>query len=99
VAVSFHPHLHCVVTGGGLSPDGSRWLATRPGYLLPVKVLARLFRGKFLAGVKEAYHAGELSFAGSVAALAEPEAFRRWLDVLYRQDWVVYAKPPFDASS
>jgi hypothetical protein len=92
--LSFHPHLHCVVTGGGLSPDGSRWIATRPGYLLPVKVLARLFRGKFLAGVKEAYHAGGLSLAGSVAALAEPEAFRRWLDALYRQDWVVYAKPP-----
>jgi len=91
----FHPHLHCVVTGGGLSPDGSRWLATRPGYLLPVKVLARLFRGKFLAGVKEAYDAGQLSLAGSVADLAEPEAFRRWLDALYRQDWVVYAKPPF----
>jgi hypothetical protein len=91
----FHPHLHCVVTGGGLSPDGSRWIATRPGYLLPVKVMARLFRGKFLAGVKEAYHAGQLSLGGSVAALAEPEAFRRWLDALYRQDWVVYAKPPF----
>jgi hypothetical protein len=55
VAVSFHPHLHCVVTGGGLSPDGSRWVAARPGYLLPVKVLGRLFRGKFLAGVQEAY--------------------------------------------
>jgi Putative transposase/Transposase zinc-binding domain len=91
----FHPHLHCVVTGGGLSPDGSRWIATRPGYLLPVKVLARLFRGKFLAGVKEAYDAEQLSLAGSVAALAEPETFRRWLDALYRQDWVVYAKPPF----
>jgi len=91
----FHPHLHCVVTGGGLSADGSHWIATRPGYLLPVKVLARLFRGKFLAGVKEAYHAGELSLAGSVANLAEPEAFHRWLDALYRQDWVVYAKPPF----
>jgi hypothetical protein len=91
----FHPHLHCVVTGGGLSADGSRWIATRSGYLLPVKVLARLFRGKFLAGVKEAYHAGELVLAGSVAALAEPEAFRRWLDRLYRQDWVVYAKRPF----
>jgi Putative transposase/Transposase zinc-binding domain len=91
----FHPHLHCVVTGGGLSPDGSRWIATRPGYLLPVKVLARLFRGKFLAGVKEAYHAGQLSLAGSVAALAEPAAFRRWLDALHHQDWVVYAKPPF----
>jgi Putative transposase/Transposase zinc-binding domain len=91
----FHPHLHCVVTGGGLSPDGNRWIATRPGYLLPVKVLARLFRGKFLAGVKEAYHAGQLALGGSVAALAEPEAFRRWLDALYRKDWVVYAKPPF----
>jgi hypothetical protein len=51
----FHPHLHCVVTGGGLSPDGSRWVAARPGYLLPVKVLGRLFRGKFLAGLQEAY--------------------------------------------
>src|SRR5215470_11054748 len=91
----FHPHLHCVVTGGGLSPDGSRWIATRPGYFLPVKVLARLFRGKFLAGVKEAYDAGQLSLAGSVANLAKPEAFRRWLDALYRQDWVVYAKRPF----
>jgi hypothetical protein len=91
----FHPHLHCVVTGGGLSRDGSRWRAARPGYLLPVKVLARLFRGKFLAGVQEAYHAGQLTLGGSVAALAEPAAFRRWLDALYRQDWVVYAKPPF----
>jgi hypothetical protein len=84
-----------VVTGGGLSPDGSRWIATRPGYLLPVKVMGRLFGGKFLAGLKEAYHAGHFSLGGSVAALAEPVAFRRWLDGLYRQDWVVYAKPPF----
>jgi hypothetical protein len=93
--LSFHPHLHCVVTGGGLSPDGSRWVAARPGYLLPVKVLARLFRGKFLAGVKEAYHAGQLLLGGSVAALTDPVVFRRWLDALYRQDWVVYAKRPF----
>jgi Putative transposase/Transposase zinc-binding domain len=91
----FHPHLHCVVTGGGLSPDGSRWMATRPGYLFPVKVLGRLFRGKFLAGLQDAYQAGELSWGGSVADLAEPAAFRRWLDGLYRQDWVVYAKRPF----
>jgi hypothetical protein len=91
----FHPHLHCVVTGGGLSPDGSRWVAARPGYLLPVKVLGRLFRGKFLAGVQEAYHAGQLTLGGSVATLADPAAFRRWLDALYRQDWVVYAKRPF----
>jgi Putative transposase/Transposase zinc-binding domain len=91
----FHPHLHCVVTGGGLSPDGMRWIAGRSGYFLPVKVLGRLFRGKFLAGVQEAYHAGLLSFGGSVAALAEPAVFSRWLDTLYRQDWVVYAKRPF----
>jgi len=67
----FHPHLHCVVTGGGLSPDGSRWIATRPGYLFPVKVLGRLFRGKFLAGLKHAYQAGQLSLGGSVADLAD----------------------------
>jgi hypothetical protein len=91
----FHPHLHCVVTGGGLSLDGSRWVAGRRGYFLPVKVLGRLFRGKFLAALKQAYHAGQLAFGGSVAELAEPTAFRRWLDKLYRQDWVVYAKPPF----
>jgi Putative transposase/Transposase zinc-binding domain len=91
----FHPHLHCVVTGGGLSPDGSRWVTARPGYLLPVKVLGRLFRGKFLAGVQEAYHAGQLTLGSSVATLADPAVFRRWLDALYRQDWVVYAKRPF----
>ena len=91
----FHPHLHCVVTGGGLSPDGRRWIAARRGYLLPVKVLGRLFRGKFLAGVKEAYDTGQLILGGSVATLADPQVFRRWLDALYRQDWVVYAKRPF----
>jgi hypothetical protein len=91
----FHPHLHCVVTGGGLSPDGRHWIPARRGYLLPVKVLGRLFRGKFLAGVKEAYHAGQLTLGGSVAYLADPQVFRRWLDALYRQDWVVYAKRPF----
>jgi Putative transposase/Transposase zinc-binding domain len=93
--LSFHPHLHCVVTNGGLSFDGSHWVAGRPGYFLPVKVLGRLFRGKFLAGVQEACKAGLLSFGGSVATLAEPHHFRRWLDALYRQDWVVYAKKPF----
>jgi hypothetical protein len=91
----FHPHLHCVVTGGGLSPDGSRWSAGRRRYLLPVKVLGRLFRGKFLAGLKEAYLAGQLSLEGSVAPLADRPAFERWLTPLYRQDWVVYAKAPF----
>jgi hypothetical protein len=93
--LSFHPHLHCVVTGGGLSPEGDRWIAGRRGYFLPVKVLGRLFRGKFLAGIRAAWAAGELTFGGSVTDLADPTTFRRWLDGLYRQDWVVYAKRPF----
>jgi predicted Zn-ribbon and HTH transcriptional regulator len=91
----FHPHLHCVVTGGGLSLDGHRWIPCRRGYFLPVKVLGRLFRGKFLAGIKKLHQAGQLLLGGSLASLAPPQAFRRWLDALYRQDWVVYAKPPW----
>jgi len=95
----FHPHLHCVVTGGGLSDDGNHWVAGRQGYFLPVKVLGRLFRGKFLAGVKQAYRDGQLQMHGALATLAEPQVFGLWLDSLYRKDWVVYAKRPFDASS
>ncbi len=91
----FHPHLHCVVTGGGLAPDGQNWVAGRPRYFLPVRVLGRLFRGKFLAGLKDAYHAGLLRLEGSVAALADPGAFQRLLDASYARDWVVYAKAPF----
>ena len=91
----FHPHLHCVVTGGGLSADGQRWLACKPHFFLPVKVLGKLFRGKFLAGLKEAYHAGLLNLDGSAAALADPKTFRRLLDDCYARNWVVYAKPPF----
>lgn len=91
----FHPHLHCVVTGGGLAPDGSRWIAARKGYFLPVKVLSKLFRGKFLAGLKEAYEADRLNLTGSVAELADSQRFRQLLQGLYRQAWVVYAKPPF----
>lgn len=91
----FHPHLHCVVTGGGLSPDGQRWVPARQGYLLPVKVLVKLFRGKFLAGVQQAYDRGELKLTGSIASLAQPQAFRNLLATLYQRDWIVYAKPPF----
>ena len=91
----FHPHLHCVVTGGGLSPDGQRWVACKPHFFLPVKVLGKLFRGKFLAGVKEAYNAGLLTLGGGAASLADPKAFQKLLDACYKRDWVVYAKPPF----
>jgi hypothetical protein len=91
----FHPHVHCVVTGGGLSSDGTHWIAGREKYLLPVKVLAKLFRGKFLAALDRAYQDGELDLAGSTAALADPEAWRRFKNGLYKKDWVVYAKPPF----
>jgi hypothetical protein len=95
----FHPHLHCVVTGGGLSIDGQRWVAGREDYLLPVRVLGQLFRGKFLAGLKAAYQAGQLKLTGSVDSLREPLAFRRLLGTLYRQRWVVYAKPPFGGAA
>jgi hypothetical protein len=91
----FHPHLHCVVTGGGLSPDGQRWIPSRSGYFLPVEVLGLLFRGKFLAGLKQAYQTGQLRLAGSTQPLVDPKVFRRLLKRLYRQDWYVYAKPPF----
>lgn len=91
----FHPHLHCVVTAGGLSPDGRRWIPTRQDYLLPVKVLGRLFRGKFLAGLQELYQSNQLAMRGSTADLADPQAFGALRDRLYRTDWIVYAKPPF----
>lgn len=91
----FHPHLHCVATGGGLSPDGKRWVAGRERYFLPVKVLAKLFRGKFLAALDQAYKNAMLDFAGSTAELANPRAWALLRNRLYLKDWVVYAKPPF----
>ncbi len=91
----FHPHLHCVVTGGGLSRDGKQWIASRKGYFISVHALAKMFRGKFLAGLKQAYEQGELRLAGSVEWLADRRCFSRLIDSLYRQGWVVYAKPPF----
>ena len=97
-----HPHVHCVVTGGGLSctADGvvdkqPRWRSCRPGFFLPVRVLRRLFRGKFLAGLRDAQAAGQLRLSGTWAGLAEPRAFAAWLTPLYAQEWVVYSKPPF----
>ncbi len=90
-----HLHLHCVVTGGALAPDGARWIPARPGFLFPVRALATVFRAKFLAALRQAFTAGHLSFAGSTAPLADRPAFTAWLRPLRACDWVVYAKPPF----
>jgi hypothetical protein len=90
-----HPHLHCVVPGGGLSPDGTRWVACRPGFFLPVRVLSRLFRRLFLASLQEAFDTGRLHVAGSLHALAERSHVAAHLQPTRQTEWVVYAKPPF----
>ena len=90
-----HPHVHCVVPAGGLSPDHKRWIAARPGFFLPVRVLSRVFRGKFVAGLRELHAAGKLGFHGKLEGLAAPAAFASMLRSLFRSDWVVYSKRPF----
>jgi hypothetical protein len=90
-----HPHLHCVVPGGGLSPDGRRWVSCRQGFFLPVNVLARLFRRLFLAALAQAFDNGKLTFHGTSAYLAQPLAFERLLASLRAREWWVYAKRPF----
>jgi hypothetical protein len=90
-----HPHVHCVVPTGGLSPDRTRWIAARCGFFLPVRVLSRVYRGKFVAGLRELHAAGKLGFHGTLASLAEPAAFAALLRGLFCSDWVVYAKRPF----
>ena len=90
-----HPHVHCVVPAGGLSLDGTRWVAASPRFLLPVRVLSRVFRGKFLAGLKQLLLQGKLQFHGSLLQLSDRKRFHQLLQELYAKDWVVYAKPPF----
>ena len=104
-----HPHVHCVVPGGGLAvptpapgatatesaAQAPRWVSCRPDWFLPVLVLSPVFRGKYLAALRQAYHAGELQFAGSTAPLASPQAWRTLVRTLYQKEWVVYAKEPF----
>jgi Putative transposase len=91
----FHPHLHCVVPGGGISPDGARWISCRTNFFLPVKVLSRLFRRLFLRYLQESFDAGKLQFFSSLQALQDRQAFTRHLDFVRDVEWVVYAKPPF----
>ena len=90
-----HPHVHCVVPGGGLGRGGTEWVSTSPRFLLPVRVLSRVFRGKYLAGLRRLYEAGELTVAGQLAPLQSPRAFRALCRRLRKHDWVVYTKPPF----
>src|ERR1700676_3525086 len=94
-ALTHHPHLHCIVPGGGRSPDGERWISCRPGFFLPVRVLSRLFRRLFLEELAAVHRRGELRFFGEYAALADPAVFARWLVPLRACEWVVYAKRPF----
>jgi Putative transposase/Transposase zinc-binding domain len=90
-----HPHVHCVVPGGGLSPDGTHWIACRPGFFLPVRVLSRLYRRLFLEGLQRVFEAGKLRFFGALAGLTSSPVFAQQLAALRRIDWVVYAKRPF----
>jgi Putative transposase/Transposase zinc-binding domain len=90
-----HPHVHCVVPMGGLAPDGTRWIHARPRFFLPIPVLRKVFRGKLVAGLRDAHRDGRLDFPGTLAPLKTDENFRAFLRSLYRQPWVVYAKPPF----
>lgn len=90
-----HPHVHCVVPAGGLSADGKRWISARKKFFLPVKPLGCLFRGKFLAYLKQAFAAGQLGFYGQLRELAHPVRFDDWVESLKHKKWVVYAKPPF----
>jgi len=94
-ALTHHPHIHMIVPGGGLPPDGTRWVTCRPGFFLHVRVLSRLFRRLFLEGLMDLHRSGQLAFFGDLAELVDTDTFRSWLAPLLKTEWVVYAKPPF----
>jgi hypothetical protein len=93
--LNLHPHVHCVIPAGGLSPDHTCWVHARNNYFLPKKVLRKVFRGKFVDALQQAFQRGQLNFQGDLKLLAKPKIFAAWLRPLFRQDWVVYLKPPF----
>ena len=93
--MTHHPHVHMIVLGGGISLDGTRWVRCKPGFLLPVQVLSRLFRRLFLAGLADAHAAGRLAFFGKIEGLLRRKAFDAHLAPLKRKKWFVYARPPF----
>jgi hypothetical protein len=91
----FHPHIHCVIPGGGISPDKERWIHPMYPFFLPVKALGKVFRGKFVDGLRRAYRKKQLICAGSIHHLEKPQCFSAFLRTLFRQNWIVYAKPAF----
>jgi Putative transposase/Transposase zinc-binding domain len=93
--LQIHPHVHCVVAAGGLSLDHTRWIRSHPRFFLPIPVLRRVFRGKFVDGLKSAFQHGQLHLSGDLALLAQPKFLAAWLRPLFRKSWVVYSKPPF----
>jgi rubredoxin len=93
--LNIHPHVHCVVPAGGLSPDHTRWVRSRDNYFLPKEVLREIFRGKFVDALQQAFQNGQLRFQGDLKLLSQPKIFAAWLRPLFRQDWVVYLKRPF----
>ena len=93
--LGLHPHVHCVIPAGGLSPDHTHWVKSRDRFFLSIHVLRRVFRGKFVAALRQAFQEGQLSCHGNLTCLAQPKTFAAWLRPLFRKDWVVYAKPPF----
>jgi Putative transposase/Transposase zinc-binding domain len=93
--LNIHPHVHCVVPAGGLSPDHTRWVRSPDNYFLPKEVLREVFRGKFIDALEQAFQNGQLNFQGNRKLLAQPKIFAAWLRPLHRQDWVVYLKRPF----
>src|SRR5229473_2775828 len=93
--LSLHPHVHCVIPAGGLSLDHTHWVKSRDRFFLSIHVLRRVFRGKFVAGLQQAFQDVKLNFHGDLTCLAQPKIFAAWLRPLFRKDWVVYSKPPF----
>src|SRR6202007_686599 len=93
--LGLHPHVHCVIPAGGLSLDHTHWVKSRDRFFLSIHVLRRVFRGKFVATLKQAFYDHQLTFHGNLTLLAQPRTFAAWLRPLFRKDWVVYAKPPF----
>ena len=93
--LQIHPHVHCVIPAGGLSPDHTRWIRSHPRFFLPIHVLRRVFRGKFVDSLKSAFQQGQLHLSGNLAPLAQPKIFASWCRPLFRKHWIVYSKPPF----